>query len=105
MKFSGKLWLMIILKVAKNQGFTLSLQDTIFDKPQEGGGVRSNWPPAILGLNWKTNSSAGFLREPSQNFRVPLYEKIPVGYFPCVSIIRKTNNKATFYETLKSSLM
>ena len=33
---------MIILKVAKNQGFTLSLQDTIFDKPQEGGGVRSN---------------------------------------------------------------
>ena len=30
---------MIILKVIKNQGFTLSLEDTIFEIPQ-GGGVK-----------------------------------------------------------------
>ena len=48
MKFSGKMCLMIILKVTKNQGFTLCLEDTIFKKPQGG----SNWPPpAVLGLN------------------------------------------------------
>ena len=32
---------MIILKVTKNQGFTLSVEDTFFEKPQGG----SNWPP------------------------------------------------------------
>ena len=44
MKFSGKMWLMIILKITKNQGFTLSLEDTILEKPQG----RSNWPPSLL---------------------------------------------------------
>ena len=34
MKCSGKMQLMIILKVTKNQGFTLSLKDTFFGKPQ-----------------------------------------------------------------------
>ena len=34
MKFSGKAWLMIILKVTKKQGFTLSLEDVFFEKPQ-----------------------------------------------------------------------
>ena len=41
---------MIILKVTKNRGFTLSLEDTFLKKPQGG----SNWPrppPAALGLN------------------------------------------------------
>ena len=32
MKFSGKMWLMITLKLTKNQGFALSLEDTIFEK-------------------------------------------------------------------------
>ena len=36
MKFSGKMWLMIILKVTQNQGFTLSLEDTFFEKPLGG---------------------------------------------------------------------
>ena len=31
---------MIMLKVTKNQGFSLSLEDTFFEKPQGG----SNWP-------------------------------------------------------------
>ena len=31
-KYSGKMQLMIILKVTKNQGFTLSLEDTFFGK-------------------------------------------------------------------------
>ena len=42
MKFSGKVPLMIMLKVTKKQGLTLSPEDTLFKKPQEGG---SNWPP------------------------------------------------------------
>ena len=36
MKFSGKMCPMIILKVTENQAFTLSLEDTFFEKPQEG---------------------------------------------------------------------
>ena len=35
MTFSGKMWLMITLKVTKNQGFTLSLEDTFFETPEE----------------------------------------------------------------------
>ena len=47
-KFSGKMQLKIILKVTKNQGFTLSLENTFFEKPQG----RSNWPsPVFLGLS------------------------------------------------------
>ena len=38
---------MIILKVAKNQRFTLSLEDTFFEKPQ--GGINLN-PLAVLVL-------------------------------------------------------
>ena len=34
MKFSEKMWIMIILKVTKNQGFSLSLEDTFFKKLQ-----------------------------------------------------------------------
>ena len=29
-------------------------------------------------------TSTGFLREPSQDLRVPFYETLPVGYFRCV---------------------
>ena len=36
MKFSGKMWLIIILKVTKEQSFILSLEDTFFEKPQGG---------------------------------------------------------------------
>ena len=54
MKFSEKMCLKIILKVTKNQGFTLSLEDTFFEKPQVGGGVKLTPPPlAVLGLNKK----------------------------------------------------
>ena len=48
-KFSGKMWLMIILKVTKKQGFTLPLEDTFFEVSQgeDGGQIDS---PAGLGL-------------------------------------------------------
>ena len=39
MKLSGKICIMIILKVTKNLGFTLSLDDTFFENP------------AVLGLS------------------------------------------------------
>ena len=50
MKFSGKMWLIIILKVTKNQHSTLSLEDKFFEKPQ---GDQIEPLPAILGLNTK----------------------------------------------------
>ena len=42
-KFSRNMWLMIILKLIKNQGYTVSLENTFFEKPQEEGDS-SNWP-------------------------------------------------------------
>ena len=57
LKFSGKMWLMIILKLTKNHGSTVSLEDALSGKPQgEGGGewvAGSNRPwtfPVLLGL-------------------------------------------------------
>ena len=35
MKFSGKMGPIVILKVTKNQCFTLSLEDKFFERPQE----------------------------------------------------------------------
>ena len=40
-KFSGKMWLTMILKVTKKQGFTLTLKYNFFGKQQR----TSNWPP------------------------------------------------------------
>ena len=45
MKFSGKMCLEMILKVTKNQAFTLSLEDTFFKKSQ-GMGVQFDPPPS-----------------------------------------------------------
>ena len=39
MKFSGKLCLMITLKVAKNQGLLLSVEKTVLKKSQREGGL------------------------------------------------------------------
>ena len=52
MKFSGKMWVVIILKVTKKQAFTLSLEDTYFEKPQGawGGEQMDPSPPVVLGL-------------------------------------------------------
>ena len=46
MKFSGKMCLMIILKVTKNHGFTLCLEDTFFKKPQWGEGGEGKLTPS-----------------------------------------------------------
>ena len=52
MKFSEKMCFEIILKVTKNQGFTLSLEDTIFEKPQRD--EVKLIPPVVLGLRkWR----------------------------------------------------
>ena len=51
MKFSGKMCPKITLKVTKNEGFTLSLEDIFFEKPQ-GSQID---PPAVLGLKAKWN--------------------------------------------------
>ena len=46
------MWLIIILKVTKNQGFTLSLEDTFFKKPQgEGNQIdphSTSAPPSVV---------------------------------------------------------
>ena len=44
MKFSGKMCLKIILKVTKNQGFILYLEDTFLENPHGGGvGGAGGW--------------------------------------------------------------
>ena len=54
MKFSEKMCPMMMLGVTKYQGFTLSLEDTFFEKTtgkEGGGGVQIDPPPpAVLGL-------------------------------------------------------
>ena len=62
MKFSGKMCLRIILKVTENQGFTLSLENTFFEKPQ--GGQIDPSPPAVLGLkNMASSEGISYLQE------------------------------------------
>ena len=46
MKFSGKMCLKIMLKVTKNQGFSFSLEDALFQKPQGGGQTDPPSPPS-----------------------------------------------------------
>ena len=54
MKFSRKIYLKIILKVTKNRGFSLYLEDTLFEKPRGGEG-RSQIDP-ISGFRVKALS-------------------------------------------------
>ena len=53
MKFSGKICFKVILKVTKNQGFSIFLEDTLSEKPQGEGQVEHSppSPPAVLGLS------------------------------------------------------
>ena len=43
MKVFGKMYLMIILKVRKNKGFTPSLENTVLGEPWGGDGGGSNY--------------------------------------------------------------
>ena len=50
------MWLKIILKVTKKQGFTLSLEYVFFEKPQESegrGGGMVKTSPTVRGLKQK----------------------------------------------------
>ena len=51
MKYSGKIGLMIILKVTKNQCFTRSLEDAFLEKPKGG---QADPLPQLLRVNRKT---------------------------------------------------
>ena len=50
MKFSGKMWLIMILKVTKKQDFTCSLVNKFLQKPKEwaGEGVKLTPPGTSL---------------------------------------------------------
>ena len=67
MTFSGKMWLMIKLKVTKKQAFILSLKDIYFEKPQ-GGQID---PPAVLGLR----PSKKVIYDSPSRFRVKTFQK------------------------------
>ena len=62
MKFSGKMCFKIILKVTKNEGFALSLEDTIFEKPQ-GGGQIDPPPPSHFRVKLRISPPENFLLE------------------------------------------
>ena len=53
----------IILKVTKSQDFTLSLEDTCFEKPQGRGSQTGSPPQAILGLNTYQNFWYGRMKD------------------------------------------
>ena len=58
MKFSGKISVVIILKVRKSQASTLSLEETFLGKLQGcGGGVKLS-PQAFLGLIKRCDANA-----------------------------------------------
>ena len=57
MKFSGKMCLMIILNITKNQVFTLSLEDTFFEC--NGGQIEP--PPIPSSFKVKTSRSLKIL--------------------------------------------
>ena len=44
-KFFEETWFIIILKITKEQVFTLSLEDIFLEKPQGGS---SDWPPSLF---------------------------------------------------------
>ena len=46
---------MILLKVTKNQGFTLSLEDTSFEKPEKPQEIKI-YSPTVLGLKVVQNT-------------------------------------------------
>ena len=48
MKFSAKMCFTIVLKVTKKQGFTLSVEDTFFEKPHGWGQID---PPSRFRVN------------------------------------------------------
>ena len=84
MKFSGKMCLKITLKVTKNQGFSLSLEDTLCEKTH-GGQVALPPPPpapAVLGL-----ISFFTAKTQSSNFYLELYFVIE---FPQSTFATKT---------------
>ena len=59
MKFSGKMSVMIILKVTKSQASTLSLEEAFLGKLQGwGGGSDCPPPPAFLGLIKRCDANA-----------------------------------------------
>ena len=82
MKCSGNMWLMKTLKVTKNQGFTLSLEDTFFKKSQGEKGGQSYCPPAVLGLktfsrrtffdsvSWRIFLSTAFMNNNGTSFKI-----------------------------------
>ena len=78
MKFSGKMCLMIILKVTENQIFTLSLEDTLFEKTTGAGQIDFPSPsPAVLGLRNEHTIALGF----------PGFSLFPFSFFRCGSSI------------------
>ena len=50
MQFSGKVRLMVILKVTKKPGFTLFFEDLFLEKPQSGVNYPLPPPPPFLPL-------------------------------------------------------
>ena len=56
MKFSGKMCFEIILKVTKNQGFTLFLEDTFFEEPK---GAQFDPPPFPRHIRVKATKKTG----------------------------------------------
>ena len=93
MKFSGKMCLMIILKVTKNQGLTLSLEDTFIEKRQ-GGQIEI---PSRFTVNNKTYQQEANLFSIETFLKVPKrIQTIPRGQYKQTSVVRVNTIVAGF---------
>ena len=94
-KISGKMWPMIILKVTKNQGFTLPLEDKFFGKPQWGGGrggmAKLTPPPSGFRLKKQPQLYVWALQEPCKTrfFASSLTKMIISDLDPCSKIVQR----------------
>ena len=63
MKFSGKMWLVIVLKVTKKQGFTFSLEYTlIFGETAKWGGEWGGGGTLLANYDLNQNSTIAHQR-------------------------------------------
>ena len=71
MNFSGKMWLMIILKVPKNQDLTLSLEDVFLKKPKVGLKLTPPPPSPSLSMGLLSLSKVNSNNEPQPLKQIP----------------------------------
>ena len=91
------MWLMIILKVTKNQGFTISLRKTFLEKPQGVGQIES---PVFLML---TNLTPCFYLRIFQNTQTSCLASHLFGGYLCLVQTNHVKQDSYNYSSLRNN--